>query len=263
MLFLSNSRWEISGWTYGGTPVSTSTSLIPLTSWTIIGTPNPYSTVYSASGNCPVVSPLVISTQVVNASCAQGTCNGSIFVNTTGGVPPYSYSIDGVNFQASNIFTNLCPTTFGLVVLDSVGNRISQSVTVGYNNTFTTYVISLNVQNVIILDTNNKKIEWNVTVSPPLPVGPTIEFELNVSSLQQKQGPFNGSPNTTMSITRVNQVEYNTIPQTLTNTTGVQTLPNVCSPGYLTMEQTTLTDRKTFSIGSTDTLTGKIGRAHV
>ena len=64
----------------------------------------------------------------VNATCS-ATANGTITVTGSGGIPGYTYSLDGVTFQASNIFTvtngtytvtikdaNNCTTTLGVTV---------------------------------------------------------------------------------------------------------------------------------------------------
>ena len=48
-----------------------------------------------------------------------GLNNGTITVNiTTAGTPPYTYSIDGVNFQAQNIFTNVAPGNYNAITQD-------------------------------------------------------------------------------------------------------------------------------------------------
>jgi gliding motility-associated-like protein len=44
---------------------------------------------------------------------------GAIFVETSGGVPPWRFSIDGVNFQPSNAFTSLSAGAYHLSVLDA------------------------------------------------------------------------------------------------------------------------------------------------
>jgi hypothetical protein len=178
-------------------------------------------------------------------------------VNTQGGVPPYSYSIDSQNYQSSNIFLNLCPTTYGLIVKDSLGTILTQSVTLTYNSTFTTYTVSLVVDGVTNLNQNTRKIDWHLEVVPPLPVGPSIEFTYVVNSVQQKQGPFNASPNTTMSITSASNVFLNQTPLILAvNSNSTQTLPNVCSPSTLTMEQTSISQTQIVSISANDTFSG-------
>ncbi|NNC45320.1 MAG: chromophore lyase, partial [Winogradskyella sp.] len=48
------------------------------------------------------------------------TATGTITVtNVSGGTAPYSYSIDGVNYQASNVFNNLTPGTYSITIRDA------------------------------------------------------------------------------------------------------------------------------------------------
>lgn len=58
-------------------------------------------------------------------SCA-GAADGSITAFATGGAPPYSYSIDGVNFQSSNYFGGLTAGTY-TVQVKSIGNCAKSS----------------------------------------------------------------------------------------------------------------------------------------
>lgn len=54
----------------------------------------------------------------------QGTCNannGEITANASGGTLPYQYSIDGITFQASNIFTGLASGIYMVTVMDDAG----------------------------------------------------------------------------------------------------------------------------------------------
>ena len=152
---------------------------------------------------------------------------------------------------------NLCPTTYGLIVKDSLGTILTQSVTITYNSTFTTYTLSLVVDGVTNLNQNTRRIDWHLEVVPPLPAGPAIEFTYLVNSIQQKQGPFNASPNTTMTISNSNNVVLNQNPQILTvNSNSVQNLPNVCSPSTLTMEQTSISQSRVVSISANDSFSG-------
>lgn len=56
-----------------------------------------------------------------------GSNNGSIVVNATGGVTPYTFSIDGTNFQSSATFNNLGGGSFTLRVKDKNGCVVSLS----------------------------------------------------------------------------------------------------------------------------------------
>ena len=55
-----------------------------------------------------------------NASSCAAT-NGKIQLFLTGGFSPYSYSIDGVTYQTSNLFTNLSAGTYTGYVKDAAG----------------------------------------------------------------------------------------------------------------------------------------------
>src|SRR5450631_1512052 len=58
---------------------------------------------------------------VVNAmSC--NTNNGQVTLTPTGGTPPYQYSInDGITFQSSNVFGNLAPGSYSILIEDANG----------------------------------------------------------------------------------------------------------------------------------------------
>ena len=84
-------------------------------------------------GNFP--APTLTAT-TVTASC--GNANGSITANSTGGVPPLQWSINGVTFQSTNVFTGLIAGTYTVIVKDA--NNCT--------NTTTAIVTSSNAPNV-------------------------------------------------------------------------------------------------------------------
>lgn len=77
---------------------------------------------------------------LLNATASASTCSandGSITANGSGGTAPLQYSIDGVNFQPSNIFTGLTPNNYTVTVKDANGCIATFPVTVTLNNTLT------------------------------------------------------------------------------------------------------------------------------
>ncbi len=67
---------------------------------------------------CSTPCPTLDSIPVIDASCS-GTCDGSLTIYASGAT---EYSIDnGVTFQASNSFNNLCAGTYSIVVQDAGG----------------------------------------------------------------------------------------------------------------------------------------------
>lgn len=70
---------------------------------------------------------------VTNASCTNPT-GGSITVNTTGGIAPYTYSINGGAFQSSNSFTGLTQGPKTIVVKDAFCGIITKTINIGFND---------------------------------------------------------------------------------------------------------------------------------
>lgn len=71
----------------------------------------------------------VSSTENITPSCDNAT-QGVIIVNTTGGIAPYTYSINGGTFQSSNTFSNLAPGPKTIVIRDAACGIITKTVTV-------------------------------------------------------------------------------------------------------------------------------------
>jgi hypothetical protein len=60
--------------------------------------------------------------------------NGTIQVNATGGVAPYTYSINGGLFQVSNSFTGLGASSYAILVKDAKNCTGSLNVTINTNS---------------------------------------------------------------------------------------------------------------------------------
>jgi gliding motility-associated-like protein len=75
------------------------------------------------------------------ASCAGN--DGSITATGTGGTTPYQFSIDGINYQSANVFSNLVPGPYKVWIKDAASCPGSQNVTVGTScPTATTSIIN-------------------------------------------------------------------------------------------------------------------------
>lgn len=72
---------------------------------------------------------LVVSASAVNAGC-NGSYDGSITVNATGGMAPYYYSLDGENYQSSNVFNELESSNYMVVVSDGNGCHTTATVSI-------------------------------------------------------------------------------------------------------------------------------------
>lgn len=73
---------------------------------------------------------------VVNANCANATA-GSITISATGGIAPYTYSINGGTFQASNVFSGLAQGNYTIVINDDYCGSITKTVSVGFTDNLT------------------------------------------------------------------------------------------------------------------------------
>lgn len=73
---------------------------------------------------------------VVNATCTNPT-GGSITINATGAIAPYSYSINGGAFQSGNTFTGLTQGPKTITIVDSYCGTLTKTVNVGFTDNLT------------------------------------------------------------------------------------------------------------------------------
>lgn len=94
-------------------------------------------TTVSVVVNCPTITPVITP-----ETCGNG--NGSIVINITNGngFGPYTYSLDGINFQTSNAFTNLAANNYIITVKDNQGYSHAINATVISNCPAVTAIIT-------------------------------------------------------------------------------------------------------------------------
>lgn len=73
---------------------------------------------------------------VVNATCTN-LSGGSITVNATGGITPYTYSINGGAYTSSNVFTGLTQGVKTISIKDAFCGIVTKQVTVGFTDNLT------------------------------------------------------------------------------------------------------------------------------
>jgi hypothetical protein len=246
-----NNRWEIQGWTFKPkTPISTNESLIPIDNWSNAGGIAAEITV--TEGSC-VTLPLQFTIRKENSLCNDG-CTGSISINAFGGTPGYLYSNNGTTYQTSPIFTSLCPGPYTIYVKDNVDTIISQPINVENNNSVISYNASVIIESQELLTneltTSVQQLKWRLFVTPQLPIGTSISFQLNVNNLQYLNGPGTG---TIVGLTTIND-GGSTVPQATIQTQAVSYSRPGCSLN--TTVQTTKSQNYNLTLSYGETITG-------
>ncbi len=126
------------------------------------------------TGNIVVTEPPVLT---ATAATTNATCNGgpdgTITVAAAGGNSSYQYSIDGTNFQASNVF-NVIAGNYTVYVRDNLGCSFSiTNVTVGLTDNLT----------------------YNTPVSPVICEGTSTQLQVVSNAIQYAWSPATGLSN--------------------------------------------------------------------
>lgn len=183
----STARWTISGWPSPNAPYLQNPNTPPIGNWIVPGSFN--TSVIVSSGPC-ATSPLLINVQTQNPACSNGF--GSATINVIGGTPPYTYSLDNINFSNSNFITNLTSGPKTIYVKDSsfVQNSGSQSFTITPIQNFTNYLLNVNFNSNGALNTTpnqpsatgtlTKNTTFNINLTPNVAFNQptTIQFDL-------------------------------------------------------------------------------------
>jgi gliding motility-associated-like protein len=78
-------------------------------------------------------SPIITNILVTEATCIPG-CDATATISATGGNAVYTYSIDNINFQVSNVFNNLCVNAYTATVIDGNGCTATSSFSIAQAN---------------------------------------------------------------------------------------------------------------------------------
>jgi hypothetical protein len=213
-----------------------------LASWVIAGGTGDQGNVSMTQGTCPSYLPLITNVSFTNNTCSsQVNCDGSISILTQGGVQPYQYSINGgLSYQTSNIFNGLCPNTYTVVSVDSSGNTQNQVVTIGSNSNPVSYTLNSVVDRIQPIGNTMQLIYWRVEVQPALPLGTTINFDLDINITKFYNYPGTGT------ITYNNDVTQGGITQSpagFVSSTVTENRP-FCSP----YERDVVSETETYSL---------------
>jgi hypothetical protein len=248
------SRWEIQGWNFTtGIPVSTNTTNIPISAWSMAG--GQPATITMTTGTCPPYLPLRTSISKQDSTCPNRN-NGSIIINAIDGVSGYTYSINGGStYTTNNVFTNLPPNTYTVVVKDSATptpNTTTSQIQVNIANpnpllyTLTPYII-----NSYSTGTGNQTFEWGLNITPKLSSGQILSLNISQFTYNYEYGPGNGTFNNTYA------VKKNGVSIPINTTTNFnQVTPRPFCPSTIT--QTTDTGLSVVTIGQGDIITGII-----
>jgi len=119
---------------------------------------------------------LEVGNVMSTATSCNGFSDGTITITATSDNPPIEYSIDGINFQTSNVFSGLPSGEYNIVIKDAVACLASFSsnpVIVSEPEVFDVLPTILNVTTLggsngrIILCINGGTPDYTVTIDPP------------------------------------------------------------------------------------------------
>jgi hypothetical protein len=196
---LTSQRWELvisTLLTFVST--YTSSSGVPDQNWVGLGSLGSKYITNVTTGICnPVTNLNTIIEQTPN-SCfnspkerLSSVCDGIISVlSTTGGQPPYEYSIDNITFQRVGLFRGLCAGSYTVTTKDNVGNVTTNTITVGDGSQPTTYNVRLlSTRSTTISETNRKQDVNNFRFDFPSIRGVSYDIELTFTSVTEVKKP--------------------------------------------------------------------------
>jgi len=173
-----SARWVLSGFT--GSLVQNSNITIPIGTWTELGTSKTWTML---TGTC-ITTSLNAELTTTDVTCT-GSDNGTVSVNAWGGTSPYQYSIDGVNYQSSSLFTNLAPGNGTVYIKDASSNIITRTYTIGSSGSVTQYTLTISTSTSITSNAQynkGKSVSWTASVTPTPPAGVSVSGTIMITN---------------------------------------------------------------------------------
>jgi hypothetical protein len=191
---LTPNCWRFSSTTYNlfDTVININPASPPINgNWTWVG--REYE-ITATQGECSDNEELTMIVVKNNPSCE---CDANITLYGEGGQPPYQYSFDnGVTYGNSPFKDGLCgDLSLTVKIKDSEGTIFSKLVEIPALIESVNYVIKLTEISSTVITVNNPRVEefkYSVTVTPPLPNGVSINFNLNLGGTFVKS-PYSNS----------------------------------------------------------------------
>jgi gliding motility-associated-like protein len=178
---------------------------------------------------------------IVNATCSN-LSGGSITVTASGGLPPYSYSINGGPLQSSNVFAGLTQGVKTITINDAFCGTLTKSITVGFTD------------NLVL--TTAPAIDTTVCAGAPVPL-----VASGTASATYAWAPATGlsSTNTASTTATVSSNANYTVTSTLNGCIRTKTIPIKIKPNPVISAGTD----KTIIIGDYVTLEGSGGAGSI
>ena len=266
---VTNGWWEVLVWTsisgnQGAMRLTQSPpQLQPTGTWQNQGVPPTKVNWVMTVGTCPTnLTNLSLSVSPFSPQC-EGQ-SGTAIMNANGGSPPYSYIIQGVtSSQLTGTFTDIAPNTYVGQVTDSLGNVATANFTISQGVGAPSYTIQLNKFNEVVTNNLREQVvnyQYDVVVTPQLPSGVQVSFDLDFAHTRTSTYPDNGgSDPITYENTFTGSLDGNTVSISSTSPVGLGSTPPPNCPNYqITTYTFSSTSDTTITIDGSSTFNGTV-----
>jgi len=266
---INNGWWEVLVWTsisgnQGAMRLNQSPpQLQPTGTWQNQGVPPTKVNWVMTVGTCPTnLTNLSLSVSPFSPQC-EGQ-SGTAIMNANGGSPPYSYIIQGVtSSQLTGTFTDIAPNTYVGQVTDSLGNVATANFTINEGVGAPSYTIQLNKFNQVVTNNLREQVvsyQYDVVVTPQLPSGVQVSFDLDFAHTRTSTYPDNGNSDpVTYENTFTGSLDGNVVSISSTSPVGLGSPPpQNCSNSQITIYTFSSTSDTTITIDGSSTFNGTV-----